>query len=215
MATLSPTKKLVFSLILLAVLWLAVELICFGGCGTSKRYKNVEYQPTLVEDLSFKHRSVLGIQLDSDVSYVMFDPELGWSIRPNSHKPLYTSNSKGAAGQPRVRRQAAGGQAAHRRLRRLVHAWRRRAHGRHVRGEARGAGPNTRGDELRHPGSDPGQGLMRYRREGIQYHPAVVLIGHMSENISRMVNTFRPFYFAMSGIPFSKPASPSRAASWC
>jgi hypothetical protein len=55
------------------------------------------------------------------------------------------------------------------------------------------------------PGSDPGQGLMRYRREGVQYHPAVVLIGHMSENISRMVNTFRPFYFAMSGIPFSKP----------
>jgi hypothetical protein len=32
-----------------------------------------------------------------------------------------------------------------------------------------------------------------------------VLIGMMSENIGRMVNTFRPFYFSRSGIPFSKP----------
>jgi len=27
----------------------------------------------------------------------------------------------------------------------------------------------------------------------------------MSENINRMVNTFRPFYFTRSGLPFSKP----------
>jgi hypothetical protein len=205
MATLSPTKKAVFSLVLLAVLWLVVELICLGGLWYLKRYKNVEYQPTLVEDLSFKHRSVLGIQLDSDVSYVMFDPELGWSIRPNSHKPLYTSNSKGLRANreydvkppaDKLRIAAFGDSFTH------------------GDGVPMGAtyeeklealDPTLEVMNFGIPGSDPGQGLMRYRREGIQYHPAVVLIGHMSENISRMVNTFRPFYFAMSGIPFSKP----------
>jgi hypothetical protein len=33
----------------------------------------------------------------------------------------------------------------------------------------------------------------------------VVLIGFMSENVHRMVNTFRPFYFAQSGAALGKP----------
>ncbi|HEX3527805.1 MAG TPA: hypothetical protein VH988_12140 [Thermoanaerobaculia bacterium] len=205
MATLSTGKKLAFSLVLLAFLWLVVELICLGGLWYLRRYKHVEYQPTLVEDLSFKHRAVLGLHLDNANSYVMFDPELGWTIRPNSDKPLYRSNSKGLRAtreydlQPpadKVRVAAFGDSFTH------------------------GDGVPTGGtfeeklEELAPglevmnfgiPGSDPGQALMRYRREGLQYHPAVVLIGHMSENVSRMVNSFRPFYFAMSGIPFSKP----------
>ena len=65
------------------------------------------------------------------------------------------------------------------------------------------------------PGSDPGQALLRYRREGVQYHSSIVLIGAMSENISRMVNTFRPFYFSRSGIPFSKPRFALEGGSWC
>jgi hypothetical protein len=32
-----------------------------------------------------------------------------------------------------------------------------------------------------------------------------VLIGFMSENVNRMVNAFRPFYFPRGSIPFSKP----------
>jgi hypothetical protein len=55
------------------------------------------------------------------------------------------------------------------------------------------------------PGFEPGQALLRYRRDGLKFHPHVVLIGFMSENINRVVNTFRPFYFPRSGMPFTKP----------
>jgi hypothetical protein len=205
MANLSPAKKLVFSLILLAFLWLVVELICFGGLWYLKRYKNMEYEPTLVEDLSSKHRAVLGIQLDDTVSYVMFDPELGWTIRPNSNRPLYKSNSKGLRASREYVLKAPADKL------RIAAFGDSFTHGDGVpTGETfeellEELDPRLEVMNFGIPGSDPGQALLRYRREGVQYHPDVVLIGFMSENIGRMVNTFRPFYFAMSGIPFSKP----------
>jgi hypothetical protein len=55
------------------------------------------------------------------------------------------------------------------------------------------------------PGFEPGQALLRYRRDGVKFHPHIVLIGFMSENINRVVNTYRPFYFPRSGVPFTKP----------
>ena len=78
------------------------------------------------------------------------------------------------------------------------------------------SGPTTRqapraqpsgflGDYSRLQPGGPGQALLRYRRDGVKFHPHVVLIGFMSENINRVVNTFRPFYFPRSGVPFSKP----------
>ena len=49
------------------------------------------------------------------------------------------------------------------------------------------------------------QAYLRYRSRGVDFHPAVVLIGFMSENVHRGINTFRPFYFPESGMAFAKP----------
>ena len=205
MATLSIRKKLAFSLVLLAFLWLVVELVCLGGLWYLKRYKSVQYQPALVEDLSDKHRAVLGIHLGNSTSYVMFDPELGWTLRPNSVKRLYRSNSKGLRAsreyelQPpadKVRIAAFGDSFTH---------GDSVAMGGTFEEQLEQLAPGFEVMNFGIPGSDPGQALMRYRREGVRYRPAIVLIGHMSENINRMVNTFRPFYFSVSGLPFSKP----------
>jgi len=50
------------------------------------------------------------------------------------------------------------------------------------------------------------QAYLRYDQVGINYHPAVVFIGYMSENIARDVNVFRPFYSSMYGSAiFTKP----------
>jgi hypothetical protein len=205
MATLSIRKKLAFSLVLLAVLWLLVELTCLGGLWYLKRYKNVQYQPRLVEHLSDKHQAVLGIHLGNDTSYMMFDPELGWTLRPNSVKALYRSNSKGLRAtreyemQPppdKVRIAAFGDSFTH---------GDSVATGGTFEEQLETLDPGFEVMNFGIPGSDPGQGLMRYRREGTRYRPSIVLIGCMSENVNRMVNTFRPFYFSTSGLPFSKP----------
>ncbi|HEY7214285.1 MAG TPA: hypothetical protein VIC28_06625 [Thermoanaerobaculia bacterium] len=204
-APLSTRKKLAFSLVLLGCLWLAVELVCVGGLWALKRYKSLEYQPTLLEDLSRKHKGILAAQIADTSSYLVFDPDLGWTIRPNGNKPQYKANSKGlratreyALSPPpgRVRVAAFGDSFTHASGVATGYSWEERL-------EKMDPGLEVMNFGI--PGSDPGQGLLRYRREGIQYRPAIVLIGFMSENISRMVNTFRPFYFTRSGIPFSKP----------
>jgi len=205
MAQFSTGKKIVFSLVLLAFLWGVVELACLGGLWALKRYKNLEYQPQAIEDLNDKHKGILAAQIADTSSYMVFDPDLGWTIRPNGHKAGFQANSKGLRATREYALEPAPG---------IVRVGAFGDSFTHGSGVATGFTFEERLEELTPglevinfgiPGSDPGQALLRYRREGIQYHPAIVLIGMMSENIGRMVNTFRPFYFARSGIPFSKP----------
>lgn len=202
----SARKKVLFSLILLAFFWLAVELVCLGGLWALKRYKHLEYQqPTRVEDLTDKHRGILAAQIADTSSYMMFDPDLGWTIRPHGNRPQYQANSKGiratreydlAPPADRVRVAAFGDSFTHASGVPTGFTWEEKLEG---------LEPGLEVINFGIPGSAPDQALLRYRREGAQYRPAVVLIGMMSENIYRMVNAFRPFYFARSGLPFSKP----------
>src|SRR3954470_14200002 len=204
-AEFSTRKKIAFSLVLLLFLWAVAELACLVGLWYLKRYKNVEYQPKVVEDLNDKHKGILAAQIADTSSYMVFDPELGWTIRPNGNKPQYQANSKGlratreydlAPPAGKVRVAAFGDSFTHASGVPTGFTWEEKLEE---------MVPGFEVINFGIPGSDPGQALLRYRREGIQYHPSIVLIGMMSENINRMVNVFRPFYFARSGIPFSKP----------
>lgn len=202
---LSARKKLAFSLVLLGFLWLLVELACWAGLWALGRYKGVEYTPALVQTLSDKHRGILQAHIGGSSSYVIFDPELGWTIRPNGSKRGYRTNRHGIRASreyaleapPGTLRLAAFGDS-------FTHAsdvpngetWHRRMEEMNPKIEVLNFGV---------PGFEPGQALLRYRRDGVKFHPHVVLIGFMSENINRVVNTFRPFYFPRSGVPFTKP----------
>ena len=202
----TPTrKKIAFSLILIAFLWVVIELSCLAALWALKRYKHLEYQPQVVEDLNDKHKGILAAQIADTSSYMVFDAELGWTIRPNGSKPQYKANSLGMratreyAPRPEpgiVRVGAFGDSFTHGSGVPTGFTWEERLES---------SVPGLEVLNFGIPGSDPGQALLRYRRQGVQYNPSIVLIGAMSENINRMVNTFRPFYFSRSGIPFSKP----------
>lgn len=205
MAEFSTGKKIAFSLVLLLFLWGVAELACLGGLWALKRYKNLEYQPKVVDDLSDKHKGILAAQIADTSSYMVFDPELGWTIRPNGTKPQFQANSKGLRATKEYALNAAPG---------VVRVGAFGDSFTHASGVPTGFTWEEKLEEMLPgfevinfgiPGSDPGQALLRYRREGIQYHSSIVLIGMMSENINRMVNVFRPFYFPRSGIPFTKP----------
>jgi hypothetical protein len=49
------------------------------------------------------------------------------------------------------------------------------------------------------------QAFLRYLHEGTLYHPHIVLIGFMPENIFRHVTVFRPFYGRTTEVPLAKP----------
>jgi hypothetical protein len=55
------------------------------------------------------------------------------------------------------------------------------------------------------PGYAADQAWLRFQRGGAAARPCAVLIGHMVENVNRMTNRFRPFYYPETGIPLSKP----------
>jgi hypothetical protein len=198
-------KKLAFSLVLLVGLWLALEAACLGGLWALKRYKYLEYQPGLLADLKVLLKGSLELQLSTPGTYLMFDPDLGWTIRPNSNKTQYRSNSQGLRAtreyslEPppgKIRIEAFGDSFTHASNVPTGFTWEERLEG---------FDPGLEVMNFGIPGAEIGQGLLRYRREGARYHPGLVLIGFMSENVNRMVNAFRPFYFPRGSIPFSKP----------
>jgi hypothetical protein len=55
------------------------------------------------------------------------------------------------------------------------------------------------------PGYAPDQAMLRYERDGAATQTCAVLIGHMVENINRVVNRFRPFIWYGAGPPGAKP----------
>ncbi|MDX1501227.1 MAG: SGNH/GDSL hydrolase family protein [Thermoanaerobaculia bacterium] len=55
------------------------------------------------------------------------------------------------------------------------------------------------------PGYGPDQAYLRFLAERPLWRPDVVVLGFMTENFNRVVNTFRPFYLPQTGLPFAKP----------
>jgi len=54
-------------------------------------------------------------------------------------------------------------------------------------------------------GYGPDQALLRYRLVSRQLTTPVVSLGFVLENINRVVNRYRPFYYPETGIPLTKP----------
>jgi hypothetical protein len=55
------------------------------------------------------------------------------------------------------------------------------------------------------PAYSTDQAWLRYQGGGAAWRPCAVLIGHMLENINRMVNRFRPFYLPEASFSMPKP----------
>lgn len=54
-------------------------------------------------------------------------------------------------------------------------------------------------------GYAPDQAFLLWQRDAPAYGACAVLIGHLTENVNRVVNRFRPFYLPDTGIALAKP----------
>ena len=54
-------------------------------------------------------------------------------------------------------------------------------------------------------GYGPDQAYLRYKATAASPRADLVIIGYMTENIQRVTNVFRPFYYSNTELPFSKP----------
>jgi hypothetical protein len=201
----SPRRRLALAIVYLCYLWGLVELGSWVGLVALSRLRGIEYVPAQLQTLIEKHKVGIEGHLARRRSYMVPDGELGWVVAPDRDKRGYRSNHAGiradreyAPAPPAgILRLAAFGDS-------FTHAsdvanpstW-------EVRLEALGSHLEVLNFGV--PGYGPDQAFLRYRREGRAFHPHVVLIGFMSENVGRVVNTFRPFYFPNSGMAFGKP----------
>lgn len=163
--------------------------------------------PQFMLPLPYKHEDLQRIAREE--TYIRFDATLGWVPTPNSiHEGggiTYRTNRAGLRAEreyslqprPERRRLAAFGDSfTYCEEVELADCWTSQL-------ERQWAGSEVLNFGV--PGYGPDQAWLRYQSEGSAYQPCAVLIGHLIENINRVVNRFRPFYEPAGGLVLSKP----------
>lgn len=165
--------------------------------------KGLRYEPVLVELLD-RHRALIEQLKGGAPGYLEFDKTLGWRPRALGAAGLFRANAAGLradreyadAPADRVLRVAAFGDSyVHGDEVTFADTWEQKLED--VR-------PDLEVINLGVPGYGLDQAYLRYQalgRRGAQF----VVIGFMTEDFSRAVNTFRPFHFGNTSVPFAKP----------
>ncbi|MGR9073568.1 MAG: hypothetical protein ACU833_10940 [Gammaproteobacteria bacterium] len=188
-------------------LWIVLLLLLYGileifALGAIHLF-DIDYAPR--DHVSEKHERILKKFLKRESEYVAFDPELGWSIHKNGNSKLYQANAAGIRGDKDYGFEIPAG------LFRITTFGDSFTHCDAVRNDQTWQAEMERLDDTLEVinfgvgGFGTDQAYLRYRSEGRRYRSDLVLIGFMSENIYRHVNTFRPFYYPNSGVPLTKP----------
>jgi len=196
-------KKFYYWMILVIIVYCFIELISYGGMLLLKKHHHIKYEP--VDVISTKHTDIINNFIEQKTNYISYSPTLGWTIKNNGSSKLYQANSYGirsnreyAFTPPRgIRRVSTFGDS-------FTHGARVKNH------ETFQAIMESYDQNIEVINFGVGafgldQAYLRYLEDGIQYKSDIILIGFLSENIYRNVNTYRPFYIPNTNRPLTKP----------
>jgi len=196
-------KKFYFWVILVLWAYGVTELVSYGGLLFLSKFRHTDYEP--VDIVSARHQAYIRRLVEQKTGYITFSPSLGWSVKSNGSSDLYRSNARAVRSDREyeitpphgVRRVSAFGDSfTHCDEVRNHETWQAIMEGFDTNLEVLNFGVGAFGLD---------QSYLRYMKEGRQFHSGIVLIGFMTENILRHVNTYRPFYFPKTGLPLTKP----------
>lgn len=150
----------------------------------------------------------------SEKSYLLYDPELGWSSRPHgsSENGLYSANgdsirmpsaNMAVSKDPRpgvLRISVFGDSFTHGDEVRFEDTW-----GNRLENNMKALGIDTEILNFGMAGYGMDQALLRWRKDGRSFSPDIVIFGLCTENMGRNLNLIRPVYRCQGGVPFSKP----------
>ncbi len=188
---------------------LLAAVLLLGGTELACRFTRFvsrEYLPVRV-GLTPNLTVAVDAVLRGEPTYLTLSPTLGWTIRPSarSRDGLYRSNAQGFRADReydpvppdgRIRIMAFGDSYVHADEVTFDQSWGERLTAADGRFEVVNAGV---------PASAVDHGLLRYREIRDRVGTDVVLIGFMSENISRLVSVFWPYHVPGWEPPFAKP----------
>lgn len=209
-------NKKVLWLVLFLLVYAAVEGIStFGLNQLSAGIAGGKYTYYPADTLSDNHRSVIERLLAQESNYTVYSPTLGWTIKPGGRTRIfhgkrqgdfqYRANSQGIRAEhdysitPRdgiIRVATFGDSLTHCDDVPFEDTWQT---------NMTKISPTLEVINFGVGGFGLDQSFLRYRQDGIEFEPHIVLIGYMSENIRRNVNVFRGFYAPDGQMPLAKP----------
>ena len=196
-------KKYHYFIITVILAYILMELSASFGLYVLNKYFDSRYEPADV--LSAKHSDIIRNLIDQKTNYLSFSPTLGWTIKKHGSSELYQANSYGIRSDKEYAITPPDG------IRRVSTFGDSFTHCDDVRNNETWQAIMERDDSnievlnFGVGGYGLDQAYLRYLEDGRQHKPHIVLIGFMSENIYRNVNTYRPFYFPKTGVPLTKP----------
>jgi hypothetical protein len=199
-------RSVVFPLLALLIYYPLFEGACWVFHRAVMR-ADATYVSSLGLDLSKDNRNSITTLLSGTASFYQIDSATGWSIRPGSRSgELYTSNGDGFRSKkefaitapPNITRIACCGDS-YTFCSEVADddSWPQ-----HLQNKL---GNSFEILNFGVAGTGLAQSYVRYQDKVKKYHPDIVLIGYMSENLKRTLNVFRPFLLNSSGFPFAKP----------
>ncbi|MCA9393917.1 MAG: SGNH/GDSL hydrolase family protein [Candidatus Omnitrophica bacterium] len=197
-------KSFLFTAILILLNLVVLEGLAGLGLLYLHHRKNIEYRPAMKDRLSDGQRAMIRKILDGKAEYISHSPELGWSILPNGEHDIYRANAQGLRADSdytltpgsKLRIAAFGDSFVHCDEVSNDQTWTK-----HL--TRLDPGLETLNFGVGGYGLD--QAYLRYLHDGRRFRPDIVLIGFMTENPTRNMSIFRPFYLPHSMMPLSKP----------
>jgi hypothetical protein len=196
-------KKYPFWILLVIFTYVVIELLSYGGLLILNKYHNKNYEP--VDVMTARQSDIINKYIKQKIKFSALSPTLGWTIAENGSAKFYQANSAGIRSSreyaltppPGVLRVSTFGNSYTFGAEvKNDHTWEARMERAVPNLEVLNFGVSAYGLD---------QAYLRYLEDGQQYQSHIVLIGFMSENIFRNINTYRPFYFPATGAPLSKP----------
>lgn len=208
----SQIKNITFTIVLILILYLVFEFLCFGIILFLKNYNRGIFYNYLKSDiLTGEQKAILQNAIDGKLNYFDYDPLTGWTHLKNryivwSGDNTYKTNSSGIRSdreysvlKPKniLRISAFGDSFTHCDEVSNKFTWENVLEKKIKNAEVLNFGVS---------GFEPCQAYLRYQKDGKKFNSDVVLICFLSENINRAVNQFRPFLFgANEGVVLTKP----------
>ena len=190
-------------MILATLLYGFTEILSYGGLYYLRTARNINYNP--VDTVSNGHKDAISKLVNRKNRYIEVSPTLGWTLKKNGTSWLYQANSSGIRSDKEyeIKRSAD--------ILRISTFGDSFTHCDDVKNDETWQTIMETSDRKLEvinfgvPGFGLDQAYLRYLEDGRQYKSDIALIGFMTENIYRNVNTFRPFCFPATGLPIAKP----------
>jgi hypothetical protein len=196
-------KRLSFRVVLVLVVYGILEVASLAGLWLIRGARNIEYAP--IAELRSGQREILGRFVRGESEYTAYSASLGWTVAPGGARGPYRTNAAGVRSDREYARERPDG------VTRVLTFGDSFVHGDEVGNQYtwQAAMEGVSGDlevlNFGVGGYGLDQAFLRYGEDGAAYEADIVLIGFMSENIFRSVNTFRPSYLPRTALPLGKP----------